>query len=264
MEQPLLSVNRGCFAYPQNRPLLHNVDLTVSHGEIVAVLGPNGVGKTTLLKCLTGLLVWQSGDCRLAGQAIAAMRPRDIAKQIAYVPQARSFQQFLSVREMVVMGRGVHIGAFRMPAARDYHLADEALERLGILKLRNKSCHQISGGELQMVLIARALAAQPCALVLDEPESGLDFCNQTVVLDALTSLSRKGVACIFNTHYPAHALRIAHRSLLLSGREFPHFGDTDSVVTAENIGQAFGARVKIAHTEAEGRKYASLICLEKR
>ena len=123
------------------------------------------------------------------------------------------------------------------------------MERLGISHLADKPCYAISGGELQMVLIARAMAAEPEILVLDEPESNLDFKNQLIVLDAMTALAAEGVACIFNTHYPAHALQRAGKALMLSKDGRSIFGDTTSVVTEENIRHAFGVEAMIGEVE---------------
>jgi iron complex transport system ATP-binding protein len=123
------------------------------------------------------------------------------------------------------------------------------MERLGIAHLADKPCYAISGGELQMVLIARAMAAEPEILVLDEPESNLDFKNQLIVLDAMTALAAEGVACIFNTHYPAHALQRAGKALMLSKDGESIFGDTTAVVTEENIRRAFGVEALIGEVE---------------
>ena len=127
--------------------------------------------------------------------------------------------------------------------------AERVMERLGISHLADKPCHAISGGELQMVLIARAMAAEPELLVLDEPESNLDFKNQLIVLDAMTALAAEGVACIFNTHYPSHALQRAGKSLMLSKEDWSLFGDTTGVVTEDNIRRAFGVEALIGEVE---------------
>ena len=123
------------------------------------------------------------------------------------------------------------------------------MERLGISHLADKPCHAISGGELQMVLIARAMAAEPKLLVLDEPESNLDFKNQLIVLDTMTALAAEGVACVFNTHYPSHALQRAGKSLMLSKEGWSLFGDTTGVVTEDNIRRAFGVEALIGEVE---------------
>jgi iron complex transport system ATP-binding protein len=128
-------------------------------------------------------------------------------------------------------------------------IAEGVMERLGISHLADKPCYAISGGELQMVLIARAMAAEPEILVIDEPESNLDFKNQLIVLDAMTALAAEGVACIFNTHYPAHALQRAGKSLMLSKDGRSVFGDTTAVVTEENIRRAFGVEALIGEVE---------------
>lgn len=255
-------LRQGGFAYKSGQWVFRGVQLEVRRGEILAVLGPNGAGKTTLLKCVMGMLPLLEGECLLQGKPLAHYAPAQKWRQIAYVPQAKESAYALPAREMVVLGRSAHIGTYRLPGKKDYQKADEALERLGIDHLRQKSCDRMSGGELQMVLIARALVAEPALVILDEPESNLDFKNQMVVLRTLQNLAQQGVACMFNTHYPAHALRIAHRSLLLGREGSASFGDSVAIVDADHIGSAFGVRARIARTVVDGREYASVICVD--
>jgi iron complex transport system ATP-binding protein len=202
----IFSVNHAYFAYRAGQYVLQDINFRVEPGQIVAVLGPNGIGKTTLLKCMIGLLRWTEGNSTVDDTSVDRIHYRELWKKIAYVPQAKNSVSSFTTEEMVVMGRSAHIGTLRQPGAIDYEYARQAMEEVGIIHLKDKQCNEMSGGELQMVLIARALAVQPSMLVLDEPESNLDFKNQLIILETIERLSReRNISSVFNTHYPAHA-----------------------------------------------------------
>ena len=243
-----LTVQHGGFFYQKGKPIFQDVNFSVDSGEILAILGPNGAGKTTMLRCITGMLKWREGQSLLDGEPISAMPPRKLWQRIAYVPQARAAASAYTAFETVLLGRSSHLNAFSAPKQVDLDKAEEVMALLGITKLKDKKCSAISGGELQMVLIARALASEPQVLILDEPESNLDFRNQLIVLDTMTRLAQEGMTCIFNTHYPAHALQRADKALLLSPEGYV-FGSTASVVTRENIRNAFGVDAVIGGIE---------------
>lgn len=247
----ILQVKNGSFSYPKGPRIFENINFSVGEGEILAILGPNGAGKTTMLRCITGMLKWRSGQSLLDGEDIASMSPKNLWSRMAYVPQAKAVTSSYTAFEMVLLGRSSHMNAFAAPKKEDVKKAEEVMELLGITHLADKKCSAISGGELQMVLIARALAAEPKVLILDEPESNLDFKNQLVVLDAMSELAHQGMTCVFNTHYPAHALQRAGKALILSkGGEYV-FGDTAVVVTEENIQKAFGVHAVIGEIETK-------------
>lgn len=254
-----LNVEKGSFYYKKNVPIFENINFEVNEGEILAILGPNGAGKTTMLRCITGMLKWRAGKSLLDGEDIASMAPRKLWSKMAYVPQAKSVSSAYTALEMVLLGRSSHLNIFEAPKQADVDKAMEVLEFLGISRLADKKCSEVSGGELQMILIARALASDPKVLILDEPESNLDFKNQLVVLDAMSNLAARGMTCIFNTHYPAHALQRAQKALILSkGGEYV-FGDTTSVVTEENIRKAFGVDAIIGEIETPGNLLKNVV-----
>ena len=232
----LLRIENGSFAYKSGPQILKDINIEVGPGEILAVLGPNGAGKTTLLRCMMDMLHWQNGRSLLDGEDIRNIPASKLWRRMAYVPQARSAAVSYTAFQTVLLGRSSRIGAFSAPSAEDMKVAERVMERLGISHLADKPCYAISGGELQMVLIARAMAAEPEILVLDEPESNLDFKNQLIVLDAMT-------------HYPAHALQRAGKALMLSKDGESIFGDTTAVVTEENIRRAFGVDALIGEVE---------------
>ena len=244
-----LKVENGSFAYPKGPEVLRDVSIELHSGEILSILGPNGAGKTTLLRCMTGMLKLDRGRCLLDGEDIRQIPPRRLWRKMAYVPQARSATASYSVFQTVLLGRSSRIGSFSAPKQQDISAAEQALEQLGIAELAEKPCTALSGGEMQMVLIARALAQEPEVLIFDEPESNLDFKNQLIVLDTMTNLAQRGMACVFNTHYPAHALQRSDRALLLRKGGPCVFGRTSDVVTEENIRSAFGVNAVVGGIE---------------
>jgi iron complex transport system ATP-binding protein len=230
----------------------------LDEGEVLAVLGPNGAGKTTLFRTLLGLLDAHGGSITIGGSPFANLSRAQMARTIAYVPQASSAYFDFSVLEMVTMGRTAHLGAFAQPGERDRALASRALERLGILALAERSIAEVSGGERQLALIARALVTEAKAIVFDEPTANLDFGNQARVLAEIGRLREQRIAALLCTHDPDHALEIADRSLLLRDGKVLAQGPTEMVVTADNLSALYG--LPVAVTRVEGgvlRAYAA-------
>lgn len=254
-----LSVENGSFYYKKNKLIFENINFEVKEGEILAILGSNGAGKTTMLRCITGMLKWKCGKSLLDGEDIATMNARKLWSKMAYVPQAKNVASAYTALEMVLLGRSSHLNIFEAPKASDIKKALEVLEFLGISHLADKKCSEVSGGELQMILIAKALVAEPKVLILDEPESNLDFKNQLIVLDAMTNLAKQGMACVFNTHYPAHALQRAQKSLILLKDGDYVFGATEAVVTEEHIQRAFGVNAVVNQVEVSGNIVKNVI-----
>lgn len=253
-----LSVKNAAFAYPRGRTVFESLSFDVRSGEILTVLGANGSGKTTLLKCIMGFLRFTEGDAFIDDERVRDIPARRMWQRIAYVPQARSAYSSLDVKNMILLGTASRIGVFSSPGRREEELVGSIADRLGVSHLLTKKCNEISGGELQMALICRALAAEPDILVLDEPESNLDFRNQLIVLDSLSSLARDGMCCIFNTHYPDHALARADKAVLLCADGYV-FGKTSEVVTADNIRRAFGVNAVIGEIDSDGERYRTVI-----
>jgi len=260
----ILSVEKGCFSYKheKERMLLKNINFKAQPGDLIAILGPNGAGKTTLLRCIMGFLNWKSGCSSIDGKDIRAIPYKELWQTLAYVPQAKNTTASYTAEQMVLLGRSSHMGMFSPPSAADMDKAREVMDRLHILKLGKKKCTEISGGELQMVLMARALAAEPKILILDEPESNLDFKNQLLVLETMSELAAKGMTCIFNTHYPAHALQRSNKAFLLGEKGDYIFGDVNNVVTEHNIESAFGVKAVIGEIETQGNVLQDVVPLK--
>ncbi|HWP50934.1 MAG TPA: ABC transporter ATP-binding protein [Clostridia bacterium] len=254
-------VQDGCFCYPRSRQqVLRNICLRIESGRVLSVLGSNGVGKTTLLRCMMGLLKWGSGVTLLDGIPLCQIPSRQLWQKIAYVPQAKSSVFSYTAKEMVTLGRSAHLSLFEQPGAKDHGLALSCMESVGILHLKDKKCNEMSGGELQMVLISRALTADPAMLVLDEPESNLDFRNQLTVLNCIKNLSReRGISVVINTHYPDHALQIADEALILNRDGSSIYGSSGAVINEKNLHRAFSVQVRIRSVEVDNQDYRCVI-----
>ena len=236
-----LEIHCGSYEYENSRPILHKFSFHVNSGEILAILGPNGSGKTTLIKCINGIQKWNGGEVKYNGTTLSL---ENVSRYIAYVPQSHAITFPYKVTEMVLFGLAPTKSFFSMPTTKDKEKVARILKRLKIDHLSERSCTEISGGEFQLVLIARALISDPKVILLDEPESHLDFKNQIIILDLLRNLTdNDGLICIFNTHYPDHALQISDKTLIIRRGEHV-FGETRDVVTKENLLEFFGVLVE--------------------
>ncbi|MFZ1101388.1 MAG: ABC transporter ATP-binding protein [Hyphomicrobiaceae bacterium] len=244
MTAPLLAAHGLAFGY-RGRPVGQDVDLEVRAGEVVCLLGPNGSGKTTLFKTMLGLLPSQGGEVRLGGRPLAALARAEIARRVAYVPQAQAAHFPFRVADMVVMGRTAHMGPFAAPSREDHAKALAALDALGIGALSQAEYTRISGGQRQLVLVARALAQDAPAIVMDEPTASLDFGNQVVVLSEVRRLAARGLAVLLSTHDPDHAFSIGHRVVLLDAGRLVAQGQPETVLTPERLRAVYGVSVAV-------------------
>jgi iron complex transport system ATP-binding protein len=241
---PVLAAHRLAFGY-RGKPVGQDVDLEVRAGEVVCLLGPNGSGKTTLFRTMLGLLPPQGGEVRVGGRPIVALARDAIARSVAYVPQAHAAHFPFRVAEMVVMGRTAHMGPFAAPSREDHAKAQGALDALGIGALSQAEYTRISGGQRQLVLVARALAQDAPAIVMDEPTASLDFGNQVVVLSEVRRLAARGLAVLLATHNPDHAFSIGHRVALLDAGRLVAHGRPDDVLTPERLHAVYGVKVAV-------------------
>lgn len=199
-----------------HQPVLHNVSFTLQRGEMCCLLGANGCGKTTLMRTLLGLLPVLHGEIALAGKPLPQWSAAKLAQKVAYVPQAHNGPFSYSVIDMVTMGRSAHLGLFASPNLRDRQLTLDTLETLGIAHLEQRRFPTLSGGERQLVLIARALVQQPELLVMDEPAASLDFGHQITLLKRIRQLKTAGITLLMSTHHPMHAKAVADTIVTLS------------------------------------------------
>ncbi|MBL0121175.1 MAG: ABC transporter ATP-binding protein [Betaproteobacteria bacterium] len=252
--QTLLDARDLAYGYP-GRTLGRDINLAVKAGEALCVLGPNGGGKTTLFRTLLGLLPTHAGAITLGGQPLEARTPAERAKLIAYVPQAGNSYFAFTVRDVVLMGRTAHLGLFAAPGAKDFAAADASLEELRIAHLADKSFTQVSGGERQLALIARALAQESPLLIMDEPTASLDFGNQTLILNEIMRLKASGKSVLFCTHDPDHALQCADRALLLHHGNVLALGRPSEVMTAASLKTLYGVDVELIEGPSHGRTF---------
>ncbi|MCL4798183.1 MAG: ABC transporter ATP-binding protein [Burkholderiales bacterium] len=236
------------FGHP-GRTLARDVGFTLAAGEALAVLGPNGGGKTTLFRTLLGLLPRHGGEILLDGRALEDWDRRSLARTLGYVPQQHAGYFNFTVREAVLMGRTAHVGLFATPAEADRAAAAEAIEALGIGPLADRIYTRISGGERQLALIARALAQGPRLLVMDEPTASLDFGNQALVLRQIRALAARGIGVIFSTHDPDHALACADRVMLLKDGVLA-LGAPHEAISPESLERLYGVHVDVVSLPA--------------
>jgi iron complex transport system ATP-binding protein len=227
----------------RNRCVGEGIDLILGAGETLCLLGPNGSGKTTLFRTLLGLLPPLAGVVRVAGRPLADWSRQALAQKIAYVPQLHAGLFAFTVEEVVLMGRTARLPRFSTPSARDREVATACLARLGIAHLAQRIYTEISGGERQLALVARALAQEATILILDEPTASLDFGNQLRVLAEIDALKRQGLAILMSTHQPEQALRVADRVALLKAGRIVAQGPR-SLVTAQRLAELYGADVE--------------------
>lgn len=219
------------------------VSLTLRPGEVLALLGPNGAGKTTLFKTMLGLLAPLGGEVLLDAAPLETLDRKERARRIAYVPQAHAALFPFTVRDVVLMGRAAQVAPFSAPGRNDREVAATALERLGMAHLSDRPYTEISGGERQMTLIARALAQQPKVLVMDEPTASLDYGNQMRVLGHVRRLAREGMAVVLSTHNPDHVFMVADRVALLHEGRLAGLGAPADVLTVERVKQLYNIDV---------------------
>ncbi|HZK44439.1 MAG TPA: ABC transporter ATP-binding protein [Syntrophomonadaceae bacterium] len=241
-----LELNDVAFGYEENKNVFNGVSLTVEAGEVLCLLGPNGAGKTTLFKTLLGLLKPQLGQILLDGRNISRWTRKEIAHFMGYVPQNHIPPFPYSVMDIVLMGRTAHLRNYASPNHHDKKIADASLDTLGISYLRKANYSEISGGERQLVLIARALTQQPQFLVLDEPTSNLDFGNQAKVLNCIKMLADDGLGVIMSSHFPDDAFQYASKVALLKDGQIHRRGTPQEVLTEENLQEIYNVDIRIA------------------
>jgi iron complex transport system ATP-binding protein len=248
-----LTADRIRFAYRPGRDVLHEVSLTVAANEILFVLGANGSGKSTLLDCLAGIRVPQSGDIWIDDRPLGRLSARERAKRIGMVPQLHEPVFAFTVTEAVLMGRTPHLGPFSRPADADRRAVEEALRAVDIFGLRDRPYTGISGGERQLVLIARGLAQGASCLLMDEPAAHLDPRHRADVLDAVRRLSRDGLAFVITSHQPDSALLFADRiAFLIEGRSV-YEGPPAQAITPETLRAAYGMEFEIVASSSGAR-----------
>lgn len=250
----MLLVDRLQYWYKPGRPVLREITFSAARGEVVCLLGPNGTGKTTMLRCLLGLYAPKRGTITLDGQELSALPPRERAKHMAYVPQSSGLAFPYEVREVALMGRVAHLSPGASPKERDRQAVRESLDRLGIRHLERRRFQELSGGERQMVLVARALAQQAEYLIMDEPTASLDYGNQVRILRTIRLLAGQGYGILMTSHYPDHAFLACNRAVLMREGYVMAQGGPEEIVTTENLTRLYNTPVEVSEAIASHEK----------
>lgn len=236
---PLIEVRGAAFRYG-HREIFHGLDLDIYRGELLSILGPNGCGKSTLLRCIAGALNLSEGTVRLEEIDISSLKPTARARRIAILFQQHTPSFPFRVSDVVSMGRAPYLGLFGVPSAADAALVEEALRRVDMLHVRERPYTELSGGERQLVLLARTLVQQPDVILLDEPTSHLDFRNQALCLKMIGSLAEQGVTLIMTTHDPNHALLFPGRVAMMKPGGFLLTGAASEVINDATLTATYG------------------------
>ncbi|MFI3247851.1 MAG: ABC transporter ATP-binding protein [Rikenellaceae bacterium] len=244
----MIQLNNLSCGYGHKR-VLSKVNLTIKRGEFTCIIGKNGIGKTTLFKSLLGLLPTIEGEILINGRDIKSYSTRELAQQISYVPQAHNTPFPLSVFDVVLMGQFAHQqGLFSKTTRQNKRIAMESIERLGIENLREKNFSKLSGGQKQMVLIARAMAQQPTFIAMDEPTANLDLGNQVKVLKTAVMLKESGYGVIMNTHSPEQALQYADTLIMLQDGGIAQSGAPSEIIKSDVVSQLYNTPVELVET----------------
>jgi iron complex transport system ATP-binding protein len=247
----LLQLSHTDLGY-HGRVVLHDVSLTIQTGEIVCLLGPNGVGKTTLFKTILGFIKPIAGMITIDGVDISRFSPKDFARLVAYVPQLHHSPFPFTVRDVVLFGRTVHLALFASPGKKDRDIADSFLELLEISHLAGRPFTELSGGERQMVIIARALTQEARFIILDEPTSNLDYGNQVRIIRKIGELRKQSVGILMSTHTPDHAFMIGSKVVVVDHGKLYRCGAPETTLTPETLKQIYGVDVQVFDTPHNG------------
>jgi len=253
----IIEIRNGSFAYG-DKSVFENITLTISRGEILCLFGPNGCGKTTLLDNILGYHKLQSGSILIEGENISCLNKAEIAKRIAYVPQVHDKSFPFKVMDIVVMGRTPHIGSISSPSSKDYSIADEAIEAVGIKHLKHRIYTTLSGGETQLVILARAIAQDTSIIIMDEPTSHLDFRHELILLELITELVRtKKISIIMSTHSPNHAFYFENAGVpakiaLMHNKNIMTSGLPNEIISEKNMERIFNITSKVFKNNLPG------------
>ena len=237
------------FSYREHE-VLRGVDLTIGDGEMVALLGKNGAGKTTLLRLIPGFLKAGSGDILIDGTPVEEMKLRDRARMMAYIPQITRLAFPYSVRTSILMGCSNSLSLLQSPGRKEEEKVERMIDLLNLHDLADRNMDNISGGERQLVLVARALMQDARLLILDEPTSFLDYSNQLLVLEKVSDLVAGGYSCIFSTHNPDQALMHSTRVVAMADGAVVYDGEPEGLTGKDVLSELYGRKISVIRTES--------------
>jgi iron complex transport system ATP-binding protein len=241
-----------CYAYEPGRMALSNVSAVIPAGAFCGIIGPNGSGKTTLLKCVSGYLTPASGSVTLSGRDVRALSVREVARRMALVQQQTTIEYEFTVMDIVMTGRNPHLGRLRSETKEDYAIANDALERAGIMHLKDRLVTTLSGGEWQMMVLARALCQQADIMLLDEPVTGLDIRHQVHIMGTVKRLAgERGISVVCVLHDLNLAMRYCGQIVLLKAGEVYTQGAPEEVLMNQHIESVYETPVHVIGQDGE-------------
>lgn len=241
-----LAVRNASVGYETEHPVQRFATFSVESGEVCCILGPNGCGKTTMIKTILGMLPLLEGNITMDGDDMTKWSAQRLSENVAYVAQNHNQPFPFQVKDVVMMGRINRLGrGSSQPNREDYNVVENAMAEMDVYHLRNVPYSDISGGELQMVMFARAIAQEPKMLILDEPTSALDYGNAVRVIEKVRELAKMGYAILMVTHNPDHAFMTGANVALFTRHDPVKFGSAYDIITRENIQDAYGVKVKL-------------------
>ncbi|EQB39949.1 hypothetical protein M947_05030 [Sulfurimonas hongkongensis] len=241
--KPIIEVNDLHFSY-KNHKVLSGINFELNRGEVVSLLGINGCGKSTLIKLILKL-IHTDADIKIDAEDLKSYSHKDLAHKIAYIPQYNNTPFNYQVLDMVLMARVTKLGFFAQPSKKDYEVAMAALEKIGMEHLKNRAFGQLSGGQKQMVLLARSIAQEVNTFIMDEPVAGLDYGNQIRLLELIDSLASEGYTFLKTTHYPDHALLMSSRVVVMHEGVIVADDAPEAVITKEMIEKIYDIKADI-------------------
>lgn len=262
----MINIKNAYFSYG-SRPILDDISLDINKEEILCLIGPNGSGKSTLLDCVLGLNKLKSGQIYIRGKELSTYKRTELAKHIAYVPQKQTATFPFRVIDMVIMGRSPYIKSFSIPSEDDFQRAREAIDYVGLNGFEERLFNELSGGEAQLVMIARAITQDSSIIVMDEPTSHLDFHNELLVLEIIRKLVKtKNITIIMATHFPNHAFYFPNHGIktrvgILNGGKICVLGEPCDVLNEEEISRVFKIKSKVLKHVEKDREYNHIIPL---
>lgn len=254
----MIEVKNLTFAYKVDK-ILDDISFVAGDGRLIAVLGPNGAGKSTLFKCILGFLKGYKGNIYINGKNISEMSRAQMAREAAYIPQSEIPVFNYTVFDTVLMGTTGMLSPVSSPGEEQMNIAKEAIEYLGIGYMEDRGINEISGGERQLALLARAMAQKARLLIMDEPTANLDYGNQQKVLHAVKKMADSGYTILLSTHNPEHALQYASHVLAIKDHKIIADGRAEEFLNEELIERIYGIKVKITDVEIEGKIVRSCV-----
>lgn len=257
----LIEIKDAAFSYDGKRTIFEHINFRVEEGEIFCIIGPNGCGKSTLIDCVLGLNKLKTGQILIGGRPMESLKPRELAEHVAYVPQGHKTTFAYTVLDVVTMGRTYAARMFAPPGEKEREIARDALKEVGLEGFEEREYTKLSGGELQLVIIARAIAQQSRLLIMDEPTAHLDFTHELTVMEIIARLVRdKKISIIMATHFLNQAYYLENAGVntkvaLINDGNFAQVGTPSQVLNTENLERTFNIITEIVSNGSGERKY---------